>query len=440
MHYAACAGAHVAVDVRLVPMRSLDASKSGAITDADASPDAGDAVAAGLVGALVVLAVLGIVARLVLACVSYGTNDFRFYLMFARTIVADGMGAALRSYDEFNLTPAMSAYSVVVLLLSEVTGAGYALLFKLPLIAADAAAAVLLWRVWRRRGGNTRVAALAAALFAWSLDSILVTGYHCNTDPFYGFLSLLAVYLVVERERHFAAGLVLAAAINVKLIPVVLAPALLAAQRDRGGALRFLGALALGAVPFGVMLLVYGGLFYEQVVNYDSQLTNWGVSFFLLRGAETPALADLFAPLVRAYRAWGKYLMLGAIALAAVVGRRRGWDAYRSAAVAVALFLILAPGFGMQYTVAAVPLLFAVSLPFGALYSLAAGAYLLTLYVRFSRGTFPWESFFPGTDPVGPALVGLVAWGVLVAFVAWQLREPRPPQHDPVPGATAARA
>ena len=82
----------------------------------------------------------------------------------------------------------------------------------------------------------------------------------------------------------------------------------------------------------------------------------------------------------------------------------------------------------------------AVSLPFGALYSLAAGAYLLTLYVRFSRGTFPWESFFPGTDPVGPALVGLVAWGVLVAFVAWQLREPRPPQHDPVPGATAARA
>jgi hypothetical protein len=64
--------------------------------------------------------------------------------------------------------------------------------------------------------------------------------------------------------------------------------------------------------------------------------------------------------------------------------------------------------------------MFAVSLPFAAAYSTAAGIYLATLYVHFSKGTFPWESFFPGHDPIGPAYLGLIAWAILLAFVIRQ--------------------
>ena len=380
---------------------------------------------------LVGLAIAGLGARILLACVSAGTNDLGFYTSFSRYVVERGLRAALNDVPEFNLTPMMTAYSVGVLRLSEATGIWFALLFKLPLIAADAASMLLLWKLWRRRSEACGAAA-AAALFAWSLDSILVSGFHCNTDPFYAFLALLAAYLAEDRARPFAAGVALAAAVNVKLIPVVLAPALLAGCRTRGEFLRLLGGVSLGAIPFVVMLLVYGGAFYEQVIDYNSRLGKWGVGFFLRQGLEIPATAEVADLLIRRYRAWGKYLMLLVIGIAALDGRRLGWDRYRSAAIGFALFLILTPGFGVQYTVGVVPLLFAVSVPFGVAYSCAAGAYLLALYVRFGTDGFPLASVFTGKEPLGPAMIGLVAWGVLIAFVVrhWRIsRGPRMAAH-----------
>jgi hypothetical protein len=368
---------------------------------------------------LLSLALSALLLRLLLATLSYGTNDYRFYLIFAHLALNEGMSSVMTTFDVFNLTPAMTGYSIAILGFYHATNISFALLFKLPLIAADAATMLLLWKTCRQREG-ARAALLAVTGFAWSLNSLLVTGYHCNTDPFYAFLSLLAVYLLDTPRRPVAAGLALAAAINVKLIPVLLIPGFLAACRDRREALRFLAALSLGAIPFLVMLALYRGLFFEQVINYNSQLTNWGLSFFLRRLAESAAFADAGATLVEAYRAYGKYLMLLAIAAAALESRRRNWDLYRTAAVAFSLFLILTPGFGVQYTVAVVPLLFAVSRPFAAAYSTAAGIYLATLYIYFSKHTFPWESFFPGPDPLGPAYLGLIAWTILLAFVVRQ--------------------
>ena len=63
---------------------------------------------------------------------------------------------------------------------------------------------------------------------------ILVSGYHGNTDAVYAMLSLLAVYLLQDRNRPLLAGLALGLAINIKLIPVLLIPPLvLAAQSIR---------------------------------------------------------------------------------------------------------------------------------------------------------------------------------------------------------------
>jgi len=377
------------------------------------------------VNILFALAAAGVLVRLVLAFISYGTNDYRFYVIFAHEALHEGMRSVMTTFDEFNLTPAMTGYSILILLFYHATDAGFdklplfALMFKLPLIAADVGSMVVLWKVWRRKAG-VYAAALAVALFGWSLNSLLVTGYHCNTDPFYALLALLAVYYADERRRPVAAGLALAAAINVKLIPVLLVPGFLLAYRDWREALRFLAALSVGAIPFLVMLAIHGGLFWEQVINYNSQLMNWGVSFFILRASENEALGGIGAALVTGYRTWGKYLMLLAIVAAATEGRRRGWDRYRTAAVAFSIFLILTPGFGPQYTVAVVPVMLAVSRTFAAVYSTASGVHLATMYIYFSKGTFPWESFFPGIDPVGPAMLGLVAWGVLVAFVVTQ--------------------
>src|SRR5688572_16091397 len=272
---------------------------------------------------LLALPAAGVLVRLVLAFISYGTNDYRFSVIFAHEALHEGMRSVMTTFDEFNLTPAMTGYSILILLFYHATGASFALMFKLPLIAADVGSMVVLWKVWRRKAG-VYAAAFAVALFGWSLNSLLVTGYHCNTDPFYALLALLAVYYADERRRPVAAGLALAAAINVKLIPVLLVPGFLLAYRDWREALRFLAALSVGAIPFLVMLAIHGGLFWEQVINYNSQLMNWGVSFFILRASENEALGGIGAALVTGYRTWGKYLMLLAIVAAATEGRRRG--------------------------------------------------------------------------------------------------------------------
>ncbi len=90
----------------------------------------------------------------------------------------------------------------------------------------------------------------AAALYAWCLDAILVSGYHCNTDPVYAFLCLLCVWLIADKGWHFRGGLVLAAALNVKLTPVLLAAPLLLNCRDWRQAGRFIAGLSMGRSRF----------------------------------------------------------------------------------------------------------------------------------------------------------------------------------------------
>src|SRR5205814_9830382 len=108
-------------------------------------------------------------------------------------------------------------------------------LFKLAPIAADAVTCWLLWRIWHPRAGAIWAAA-AAAIYAWNPVAILISAHHCNTDSIYAMLCLAAVYVIESRRGSVGAwfwgGLLLGAAINVKLIPVLLIPPLVILCRD----------------------------------------------------------------------------------------------------------------------------------------------------------------------------------------------------------------
>ena len=93
-------------------------------------------------------------------------------------------------------------------------------------------------------------------------------------------LSLLAAFLI-DRRRAFAGGLALAAAINVKLIPVLLIPVFLASLATRREAIRFIGALLLGALPFAPFIAFHWAGFRPHVLAYKSYAGPWGITSLL---------------------------------------------------------------------------------------------------------------------------------------------------------------
>src|SRR5438552_10187970 len=151
---------------------------------------------------LLILAALGLAARVALLSVSYGTWDVLNWGRVGALTADEGL---LRAYNDFdcNQPPGQPLWAALSYRLSRATGGRFELFFKAPLVVCDALVLVLLWRVLAPRRGAT-AAALAVALYAWSPVSILITAHHGNLDPLYAALGLLAVYLIAEQRRDLA--------------------------------------------------------------------------------------------------------------------------------------------------------------------------------------------------------------------------------------------
>ncbi len=267
-------------------------------------------------------------------------------------------------------------------------------------------------------------------MYAWSLDAILVSGYHCNTDPIYAFFCLLCVYLLQDKHRSFLAGLALAAAINVKLTPVILAFPLLLWHRSWRSAAKFVVGLAIGALPFVPVFLYAGKSFYSHAIAYKSNPDNWGITCLLMQADKEPGAWYEFVPkdhpLASLYFNYGRYAVLALTAGWAVMARwgrrvsgenRRPYDAYATAAVTLSVFLFFTPGFGVQYTVIVLPLLFAVWPGMANAYGFVAGLFLAVIYwAHWPAHHWPPNSQFAGMFPRPSRVYGLAAWALLGYF------------------------
>ena len=381
------------------------------------------------------LALLGISARVLLAIYTWGSNDADTWVQFGHYVNRWGLFFTM-SWNTYLNHPPLPIYWAVLVYRS-VTPSAYwteehfhpywfSAVFKIPAILADVGTTWLLFRIWRDKIGPRRAAAVAAG-YAWCLCAILVSGYHCNTDNVYAFLCLLAVYYLQERQLAFKAGLALAAAINIKLTPVLLIPMLLLSCRTRKHALLVIGGLAIGVLPFIPMLALVGDKFYANAIAYKSNPDNWGILYLLMlfTGGPPNDIGDVTissAPVARLFFDYGRHIVLLAIVAAAIAGRRlviRGRvNRFDLGAVTLALFLILAPGFGVQYTTIVLPLLFASRPRWANAYGLFAGCFLLIIYwAQWTGKAWPPNSQFAGRFPSPSPWWGLVAWGMLIAYV-----------------------
>jgi hypothetical protein len=348
----------------------------------------------------------GTLLRLVLAAISKGSDDAVLWEHFAWAVQLHGFFAAYRDESMLNHPPLMVLWAWISL------GArpAFAFVMKLPAIAADAAACALLAGIWLDRAGP-RIAARATRVTAFSLLAVLMSAYHCNTDSVYAYLSLLAAYMFSDRRDFLRGGLILGLAINVKLIPMLLVPGAMSLCRDRRDFLRLIAGLSIGVIPFLPLVLAAPEAVYRNMISYTSQADRWGVPMLLLHAPD--GVRD-------AYLLLGRWLIIAAVAAVCVISHRsRRWNAYELFILIYAAFLILAPGFGVQYSVCLFPLLVAFNIPRAWIYGTIAGIFLLIVYwsnlssyhlpllSKFASKGFPWSG----------ALVGLLAWAALVEIV-----------------------
>jgi len=364
---------------------------------------------------LLAVGMSGMVARVALAWMSEGSNDVVIWREWATLLQFHPLADLYSHVEGFNHPPLMAWWASSALRWSQHGPLRFAVLLKLPALLAEGVTFWLLWRIWRPTG--RLLAAAAVAAFAWNLDSILVSGFHGNTDSLCAMLCLLSATWI-QQGSFFLGGLGLAAALNVKLIPVILVPAFLILASTRRQGIRFVSALALGALPFLPFLVSARAGFYTHAIAYNSIPDNWGIGFFLNAAEENPRFAAVAASLARAYRHGARYLILGICVVFGFWARWARWNTFRLSFLCLAAFLVFAPGFGVQYTVYVVPTLFAISLPQAVLYSWISGFFILGVYFNFAvLNEYPLRSQFTTVYPPPASLFGLVAWTVLIVLL-----------------------
>ena len=369
------------------------------------------------------LAVTGAVIRVVLMALTIGSNDVRIWEVFGQYIVEHGLvqtylvldGGPAAPVPVFNHPPLAGLWVALCWWFSNLTGLRFAIALKVAGLAAEFATARVLWLLWREKSGSERAWKVVAA-YSLGLCSILVCAFHGNTDCVYAMLVLLAAFLFAG-NRPLAAGLALAASINVKLIPVFVIPAFFAACRDWKTFTRFVSGLAVGVLPFVPVLLLIPAQFAKNVLSYTPNLEHWGVVGMLLLSSETRRLSTVVPTAIELYVQHSKVLLLLAIVASAWWARRTRADLYVSVLLALSLFMVLTPGFGVQYTVMLCPIMFAVSLRWGWAWTTVAGLFIFVPYFVFMERTFPWESGFRTRYPHPAPLLGFLAWVLLLRLI-----------------------
>lgn len=383
--------------------------------------------------------IIGLAARLALVATSIGTNDVPFMILWAKFARESGIAHAYARQWELNHPP----LSLLIIHWLDVASVWTRIeltdLIRLFQVAADMVTTAILVAISRVRKAGSN----AAVLFVLSPAAIAISGFHCNTDPTMIAFLMLAVLLLL-RERALAAGIVFAASVGIKIIPIFVLPFLLLVKRELRT--RFIIAAAIGLCSiFGPVVAIGGRPVLRNIFAYSGFAGKWGIPALLTsieRLIANPRTTLLYEA-AHWYAAHGRYVVaLAVVVLFLAILRRaqmvpaENGDAFLPVSLlpivpaVMLLILALAPGFGIQYLVWPLPLLpYAVGRRMLIVLSTTISFYVVMTYTIWSRG-FPWwyaDSIAPSSAKPLVTSVGLIIWAFIGIGVVDALRRLRAP-------------
>lgn len=377
--------------------------------------------------AIAVAALVAFAVKVAIARTTYGTNDVSYWAWFLERLQEAGGVGLYHSTDPangskfFNHPPFMIRALQVMGWLTATTGVPFPFWLRLPAIGADLGSLLLVWRILAPRLGGAR-SPLVLVLLALAPPSIMIAGFHGNTDPVMIAFVLLTVYLLDRHYPPWLAGIAFGMSLNIKIVPVIFVAAIVLHLPDLRRRLGFLVATGatflVGSLPF---LLQDPVFIVKQVFGYGSFSGYWGVSRLLTHYLPPESWA------VTAYASQGKYVALGAVGIASLWlhRRHRATPLFQQCGLLVFLFLALSPGFGVQYLAWLVPWVVVLGVPATALFYATSGLFLFLVYTYWSQG-FPWylaDSVSVGMWE-GPVIgVELLCWATILVLIVCQLRQ-----------------
>lgn len=386
--------------------------------------------------AVLAVALVILVPKLIIAARTFGTNDIAHWLDFAHGVGVNGPVGVYSfhfTHSFYNHPPLIGFY---LLALNAAGHIGISVPFGIRAVSslADVASALLVFEIVRRRS-PLKAAVLAGAGTAASPILFLISGFHGNTDPIFVMFALLSAFLLADKDRPALAGCAMAIAISIKIVPVVAIPCAIVYAFTRGR--RCLTSFALGMS--GVSLIVWTPALLTQWKTIKSNVfgyagvngRNWGLAE-LGRLSNQPAWATYI-------EGNGRTLVVAVCALVpAVLVWRNPRILVQGVAFSLLGFLALTPTFGVQYMAWAAAPSFVLGVSAGYAVNLLGGVFLFDIYDHWSRG-LPWDRAHAG--PFVPREVdsGIVVWTVLLAVMVLAIRQmvSRPGSHYPQPDASA---
>jgi len=417
--------------------------------------------------AVVMLLALATIAKFIWAATSLGTTDSMLFYFFGESIERHGLAALYTGTTVFNHTP-LTAWIIDLLFRASHAyyphfesffgqpsgGPGLKLYADYPLFAftlrlgsilADIALVLGLLHVKKLTGQPPW---WALCLFAVSPVSIMVSGFHGNIDPIMVvFLFYAAVAVLTDRPA--LCGALFAAACNVKIAPILIAPVFLFYWIGRGWrpAAKFMaasGALMLAGAAWGLMNCP--AAFIRNVFGYGSYWGTWGVTYLLnVTGVKDFSLVS-YTGLTAAQNEVISALKFIIIAGVLVIAWRRrklgGLDFFGTLTAAYAWLFIFMPGAGPQYMVWFAPFLLLSAPRWWLAFTAASALFMFRFYDTTSHGHFPWDLALPrGPEQPYWAPWTLIPWSLFIALICCEAaaflrsRKPRPAPPAAMPEA-----
>ncbi|HET9856960.1 MAG TPA: glycosyltransferase 87 family protein [Chthoniobacterales bacterium] len=377
---------------------------------------------------IVALALIAMTLKLAIAYNTIGTNDAVFFYGFAKVLSEHGLEWTYQHSRYFNHPPLTAYYLRGIYALTEQRwcqdiGVHFPLLLRLPGIIADFLVVLVLLRISKT---DFRIPTWALALFALSPVSLMVAGFHGNTDPVMVLLLVCAVWMCL-RNHSVLAGLFFALSCQIKIVPLLLLPAFILFWWSQN---RSRGFLITGAITTGLLwvepLTKFPILFAKNVLAYGSYWGLWGITYlFRLTGRPEFSRLSFFdlAPAQNIIMTVLKVIIVGAAVWIAWQHRHaRGQAFVKSLAYTWLIFFVFAPGACPQYLIWLAPFILILS---PALYTfvLAASSIFLFAFYNITSGGLPWKVALAMDDSMQHwAAWSLVPWLVLIigSIALWQ--------------------
>jgi len=320
------------------------------------------------------------------ALVTVGSADMPLWERFLASIREHGVISTYYSgglyvsphgnyINPFNHPPFIAHFLRVVGGLADLTGLPFRFWFRLITSVADIGSALILYRLLRVSDLFHPVAFL---LYLLAPATLIISGYHGNTDTLMIFFLLLAIYATQTGRAAWICGIAFGMALNIKLVPIAVAPAFLFFLPDWRRRFEFVGVACLtfflGSLPY---ILEDPLVIYRQVFGYRSVAARWGITRFLVGFADTPGFVPFFNAFVRA----GNYVLLALFAAFSIQMNRKVPKPPLFVQVGTIMFLFMSFtfGYGHNYLAWLDPFA-ALVIPIALLYYSASGTLLVLMY------------------------------------------------------------